>query len=675
MLELFKELKAYFDITKAEPRHVAMGAALAAFLGFVPLKCGLVGLVLLIIGMTKANGTIAVVLGALLKPVSMYALDETSVKIGRSICESDFAKSHANIWNAPGIALLGLEKYHVMGGAILGSMAAVLFFIVFLSLQKTIRRLREAAIAKATEIKRKKAYEKALAEGAPPEAAATMADEAIAPKPAKAPGIFGKLLGAINTFRKIPLKKWIFLAIVVAVFEFVIAKPMMRSILKEHFPDSLAKALGMVDVDGNVVQRGKVDFEDATFDFSLIRGRFFLKKLEITNPKNPKENLLTAEELEGKVSFAALLRRQFLVERIAVKNPALAVARESDGSLGIEPKPPAGTPPPPAAGTDWSSKAKSYLERAKKEYDERQKKKAEVKKDGKGETKPAEPAKKPASFAQMIDRAQEGLPGENEDLLASRWVVKEVVLSGFAVNLQDPQNTAPSFAFNSGQVLEVAQNRIENGKATVYDLVGTLVDTAKKTQGNIKLKFTQDPPDKADPSKPVGWTLHAELGEVDLHETDGLFAEAIPLSFEKGKATLVIDATGHGLDGDLDAKPKISFKEIIAKARRTNEKIAGFDSVKVAEEVTNCGEFELNDIRITGSVLAPKVELGDTIKNLVVEGGKAYAKKKATELGTKAVDKATEKATEELNKKVPGAGEKVDDVKKKLGELKNPFGK
>jgi hypothetical protein len=248
--------------------------------------------------------------------------------------------------------------------------------------------------------------------------------------------------------------------------------------------------------------------------------------------------------------------------------------------------------------------------------------------------------------------------------------VKEVTLSGFSVKLQDPQNQAPSFAFNSGQVLEAAQNRIENGKATVYDLVGTLVDAAKRTQGAVKFKLTQDAPDKADPSKPVGWDLHAELAEVDLHETDGLFADVIPLRFEKGKATLVVDAKGHGLDGDLAATPKIALKDVIAKARRTDEKIAGMDAVKVAEEVTNCGEFELNDIKITGCVLAPKVELGDTLQNLVIQGGKAYAKKKATELGNKAVDKATQ----ELEKKVPGAGEKADDVKKKLGEL-NPFGK
>lgn len=667
MLALFQEFKSYFDLTKALPRNVAMGAALAAFLGFVPFKCGLVALVILIIGMTSANGTIAAILGLLLKPVSMYVFDEYSVNLGRSICESDFARSHANLWNAPGIALLGLEKYHVMGGAILGLAAAIPFAILFYYIQRAVVALREKAVAKATEIKRKKAYEKALATGAPPEAAATMADEAVAPAAAKAPGCIGKLLGAYGKFRKVPLKKWIFLAVVIALFEFVFAKPMMRTILKDKMPDGLAKALGMVDIDGNVVQRGKVEFDDATFNFSLVKGNLHIENLQVANPKNPKENLLTAKKVDGKISFAALLRRQFLVESLELDTPLLAVARETDGSLSIEPKPPAGTPPPPA-NQDWATKAKSYLERAKKEYDERQKKKAEEKKDPKADKKD-DKAKKPSSLADAIDRAQEGLPGENADLLASRWVVQKVILSGFAVNLQDPQNTAPSFAFNDGKLLEAAQNRLENGKATVLNLVGALVDVSKREQGKVKLDFTQDAPDK-DPTKPVGWKLHAELAEIDLHETDGLFAEVIPLKFEKGKATLVIDATGTGLDGTLDCKPKISFKEVVAQARNTTEKIGGMDSTKVAQEVTNCGEFELNDIKITGCVLAPKVELGDTLKDLVVQGGKAYAKKKGTEMLNKGVDKALEKVGE----KVPGVGDKADDVKKKLGDL-NPFGK
>src|SRR5207302_1913905 len=131
MRALSTRIKGYFDPLRAEPRDVALGAALAAFLGFVPLECGLIGLVVFVIGMTRASGIVAAVLGLVLKPLSVFVCDDTSVKIGRAICDSDWARNHAALWTAPGVTLLGLERYHVMGGAILGLVAAVPFYFVF----------------------------------------------------------------------------------------------------------------------------------------------------------------------------------------------------------------------------------------------------------------------------------------------------------------------------------------------------------------------------------------------------------------------------------------------------------------------------------------------------------------------------------------------------------------
>jgi uncharacterized protein (DUF2062 family) len=678
MLELFHEIKDYFDITRAKPRSVALGAALAAFLGFVPLKCGLVALILFIIGMTDASGTVAAILAVALKPLSMFVFDDTSVNIGRSLCESDWAKSHAGFFNAPGIALLGLEKYHVTGGAVLGLIAAIPFFIVFYRLQQKLVAIRAKGLDKWKDRKRAKAEEKALKEGKTPEEAKAAGEAAIAPGPEKKRGCIGTVLAIRSKWRAIPLKKWIFLAIVLGSFELFLAKPMLRYILQEKFPDGLAIALGMVDpTTGKVTQRGKVEFDDKTFDFSLVRGALHLEGLQVTNPRNVKENLFTAKTIDAKVTTFALLRRQFLVESVVVDSPLLAVARQEDGTLGIEPAPKTPEAAQEAKSQpqgDWTAKAKSYLDRAKKEMDERKKKQEEAKKAQAEGKKPEEgPKKKVSSLADALERAAEGLPGEDDDLLASKWVVKKVQLSGFAVNLQDPQTRAPSFAFNDGKLLEAAQNRLAHGQATVLSLVGSLVDQGKQAKGKLKLDFTEDAP--TPDGKPVGWTLHAEIGDVSLKDTDALFASAVPLTFDAGTATIVVDAKGHGLDGDLDAAPRISFKDVVAKARETNGTIAGMPSTKVAEEVTNCGAFDIDDIHITGSVLAPKVEMGDTIKDLVVQGGKNYAKKKGTEMLNKGLDKGKE----QLEKKVPGASEKADEAKKKLEEnlpkLPNPFGK
>ncbi len=696
MIELLHEIKDYFDWTKDEPRNIALGAALAAFLGFVPLKCGLVAVIVFLIGMTSANGTASALLAAILKPLSIFVLDGTSVSIGRSICESDWARVHTGIFNGRGFAFLGLERYHVMGGAILGLAAAIPFFIIFYRLQQVVVKIRAKMVDKAKELKKKRAEEKALKAGATPAEAQAAAEAAIAPKPEKAPGFLGKVIGAFRTFNAIPLKKWILLAILLAVFELFLAKPTMRSILKAQMPDGLARAMGMVDpTTGQITQRGKVDFDDVSFNFSLVGGQLHIQDLQVTNPKNPKENLFSAKTIDCKVDMSALMRKQFLVENVTLENPKLAVAREQDGSLGIEPQAAPGSAaaaqPAQASGNDWASKGKDYLDRAKKKYEERKKQEEEKKKqEGSDAAKAAQKDALAKAQAQesFMDRLSEGLPGENDALHASAWVVRAVNLTGFGVDFQDPQSQAPSFAFKEGHLLELAQNRQENGKATVLDLLGAIVDAGgANPHGQVKLDFSIDPP-PADGS-PVAWKLHAELSSVDLHQADNLIAGAVPLAFDKGTATLTVDAVGHGIDGDLDSQPKMSFKGVAAKARHPGDKIAGMDASKVAEEVTNCGDFDLNDFHVTGSLISPKVDSGNTLKDLVVQGGLNYGKKKATE----AVDKAVDKATQQIEKKLPGIEKKVpglekvapglekntgdgaDDVKKKAGDLFNGFGK
>ncbi|HZV02348.1 MAG TPA: DUF2062 domain-containing protein [Planctomycetota bacterium] len=682
MLELYHAIKDYLDLTKEEPKNVALGAALAAFLAFVPLKCGLVALIVFIIGMTEASGTVAAILTLVLKPVSVFALDDASVTLGQKVLGSGFVTSHRGLLNAPGIALLGLERHHVMGGLVLGLLACIPFFIIAYRLQKVIVRVREGVVSNMVARKRRRIEEKARKEGRDPVAALAEYD---APKPPKKPGIFGRILGVIRTINGIPLKKWIVAGILLGVFELFFAKPIMKSVLHTKVPEGLAVALGMVDPQtGKITQQGQVTFDESTFDFSVARGRLHIDGLQVTNPRNTKENLFSAKTIEAKVSFAALLRKQFLVELVQLDSPHLAVARQADGTLGIEPEPTAAEKAQAQANAaqqaqkaqDWATKGRDYLDRAKKKLDERKKAREDAKKAIQEGKQVGEKPAKPKTLGEVLERMEEGLPGEDDEVLASRWVVRKVELSNVAIDFQDPQNPTPSFVFDKGELLELAENRGENGKPTVLTLQGSIISPQKQPEGSIALNFTEDAPD-LDASKPLGWKLHAELSGLDLHATDAFFANAIPLSFDKGTATLTVDAVGHGVDGDLDSNPKIGFKDVVAKARHPGEQIAGLDSTKVAEEVTNCGAFDLNDIHVTGSLVAPKVDTGSTLKDLVVQGGVNYAKKKAGALEQKAEDKAKEA----IEKKIPGASDKLDEAKKKLGGgdlpggLPNPFGK
>lgn len=671
---LWRKIKRYLDLTKTKPRNVAAGVALGAFLAFVPEKCGLVAFVLFVVAMTGASGTAAALVGVLLKTVSIYVLDDRAHAIGMAINESDFARGHAGLWNLPGVALLGLERYHVMGGAVLGLIAAIPGFIIGYRLQGVVVRLRGKFDEKMALRKKAKLEDAARAKsekegGDVAAAVAAVAaawqkeqDEKNAPRP---PASFGK-----KAWGLVP-KKWLVLALVLVVFDLVGAKPAVKWALQEKFPTELAKAMGVGrDASGQVAQAGKITWDDAGYEVSLLRGHVVMANLHVANPKNPKEDLLVAKLVDMKVDFVALLRRQFVVELMTLDAPQLAVTRAEDGTLSVEPNPMADAPRTDP-GADWSERAQKAMERIKKEREERKKKAAEEKKaqkEGKSEEL-ANAKKKPATVDEALKRAALGLPGANDELAAPpRWTVKKVQLNGFAVKVQDPKESVPSFQFKDGLVLESTQDQRANGKPIQCDLVGSLVDAAQREQGKVEIHFTADPPEKTDAEdqKPVGWKLGVKLVDVDLREVDGMIARTIPLRFEKGKATITLDAHGHGLDGDLDAAPKIALKELDARARNPGQPICGMDATRVAQEVTNCGAFEMNDVKITGSVLAPKVEVGDTLKNLVVQGGINYGKKAAAEQLNKGVDKAVEK----LGGKIPGVDEKkADDLKKGAGGL------
>jgi uncharacterized protein (TIGR03546 family) len=653
MLGLLRSIKEKFDLTKEEPKNVALGAALGVFLGFVPLKCGLTGLVLFLALFTSASDTVAALVGLAMGTCSLLFSGPTAWELGKSICESDFAKSHASLWGLPVIALFGLERYHVMGGAVLGLLGAIPAYIVGYRIQTLVLKGREKVVAAVAALRKKKAEEAAAAGQTTP--VAVQVEEKV---------------GWLKRIWHFPAKKWALLVIVVLAFDLFGVKPVVRWALQNKFPDALAVALGVVGPDGTPLKRGAVTWDDATFKVSLLQGTLVMNNLEIASPKDTTQNLFKAKAVEIDVSTLALLRRRFVVNLVKLDTPELAVARDKDGSLSIEPTP-AADAPKVAPGADWASRARSAFERAKKEEDDR-KKKAEEKKaeeakaKAEGKKTAAEDAahKRPQTLAEAGERAAEGIPGANP-LLASppRWVVRKTEMTGFKVSLTDPQAAQPGFVFKTGQALEATQDRRANEKSTDGNFDGTLLSAAGKDAGSVQLTFSADPPDQ-DETKPTGWKVHLVLGNVDLHESDALFADGVPLKFDQGKVTITVDATGHGVDGDLDASPKISFTDVVAHARNPGQPILGADPERVAQAVTTKKNFELTDVKVTGTILSPKFDMGDSFKKILLDAGLDIAKAKAEEAAKPLIDK--------IEKKVPvpagvgdGAKKGVDDVLKK----------
>src|SRR5205085_4958548 len=117
-------------------------------------------------------------------------------------------------------------------------------------------------------------------------------------------------------------------------------------------------------------------------------------------------------------------------------------------------------------------------------------------------------------------------------------------------------------------------------------------------------------------------------------------------------------------------KPSVLLDHIQAKAREPGSKIAGFESSKVAQELTNAGKILLESVRIYGPIWAPKFE-GDVefVKKLVIEGGKNMAAQQANKLYEAEKNKILDK-NPELKKQVEQgpAGDILKGAEKASGE-------
>jgi hypothetical protein len=148
--------------------------------------------------------------------------------------------------------------------------------------------------------------------------------------------------------------------------------------------------------------------------------------------------------------------------------------------------------------------------------------------------------------------------------------------------------------------------------------------------------------------------IDAHLAKLPLAALDP-YLKQIPLRFEGDSlGTFDIPLTLKGWE--IDWKPAMLLDRIEARARQPDGKIAGFEAERVATEVTNAGRVLIDSIRIHGPIWAPTIE-GDveTVKALVLEGGKAYAAKQATKLLDEQKAKLLEK-NPALQKKLKEAG-------------------
>jgi uncharacterized protein (TIGR03546 family) len=641
------------DVFHATPAQIGAGAALGLFVALAPPDAGLAWLALFLAGMTSANLTATFTVGLAVKPLSIFWLDPIAWDVGRRVNEGTLAPVLSKILALPVVSLLGLERYHVMGAATVSILAAVPIFLIVRTLSSVFQRGTYKAIEVAKDKLRR--GEKLTDEER---------DLAERPEPAKIP---------------VRYKLILLFAIALAIVDLVAFKPILSAALQRKLPVAVGSALGTPPV--------KVEWK--SLDASLVRGTVAFEDLRVADPQNPDEDLVRAKTARAKWSTAALLLHRLSIDELVLEEPKMHVKRDASGRLSIEPD--AGKPAaaPTSGDSSWAWTIKRVLEEAKRRRDEelaRRKapdSKSDDKKDDKSKTDASKPdvSKTPDVNApggaasdrpttppptETGDRAKHGIPGFNPDLASPpRVVVKKLLLGGLEVDAKDAQGGAPGFRFDEADLRELTDDRLANGQPAKATFKGAVIDAKKQQLGKVEAELVIEPP--AERGKPSRFILKVSFADLDLATADPWIASFSALRFDKGKAKLALQVQGEGLDGPIQAAPRIELTELVAKARRPGEKVlGGLDAQKVADEVTAAGAFTLDDVKVTGTLTSPEIDAGDTLKKIVIEGGERWAKKKAGEEASKLADKAADKAKEKLGAQGGDAAKGLLDKGKSL---------
>jgi len=123
------------------PSAVAFAVAFGVVAGCVPVKSGLALFLLLLIVVLRVNTATALFAWVLTRLVVVAAFAGSFESVGETLLESESLKGFWTwLLNLPVVAWFGLERYAILGGAVVGALiGAILFFPVRL-LVKAYRR-------------------------------------------------------------------------------------------------------------------------------------------------------------------------------------------------------------------------------------------------------------------------------------------------------------------------------------------------------------------------------------------------------------------------------------------------------------------------------------------------------------------------------------------------------
>jgi hypothetical protein len=331
---------------------------------------------------------------------------------------------------------------------------------------------------------------------------------------------------------------------------------------------------------------------------------------------------------------------------MSMEAPKLHVTRRQDGTVNIEDLGGVSTEEVPqreGEPRDWLDTVKRWYEKIQKvreKLPERRKKEAEEKKAG-----------AVVDYSRGATYPFEGRP---------KAIIHEILGTGFEVDFNEEGATTKIPPLEKGEIKisEVTSNPSVQKEPTAFSITGLIAGAPVSFKGGLDFRG-----DRSD----LG--IEIKTGDLPASLVEAFAGPSLPVSFKSGTIALETVLSLKGADA-LDLQPKLVFKKLAMDAKDPGGKIAGLDAVKFVaafnEASAEMDTLVIEDLKISGTLFSPKFEWGDTVKNLVVAGGKAFAQKHAQaqlEKGKNLLDQQLQKLP------VPDAAKGVSDKLK--GSLKD----
>jgi len=419
-------------------------------------------------------------------------------------------------------------------------------------------------------------------------------------------------------------------------------------------------ALSQINSAGKESRAARWSVKD--FALGLFAGSANFSDLLVSTPERSKD----AEEAAGKVkdkvfnvldatvnvSVTNLLRRRYVVDQLKMEAPRMTVSRREDGTINVEDfgEPPEETtePEPPGEPEDW-------LDTIQKWYEKLQKVREKLPAGGEKKEKEGEEPGAKVDYSRGVTYPFEGRPSV---------IVREIVGSNLEVDFHDASASSKIPPLTNGklEIREVTSSPRVQKEPTQFGISGEIAGSQLLVNGTVDFRGENS-----------SFKLDADTGDLPASLIEAFVGASLPVKLQAG--TVRVQLKNLILEpGKLNLAPTLTFKGVDLEPKDPGGKIAGVDAAQFTTALNAASqeldEIVIDDLKITGSLGSPRFEWGDTVKNLVVSGGKAFAKKQAE----KGIEKGKEVLEKELDK-LPVGGELKEKIKKvNIDEALDIFG-